>query len=143
MPEEARGIRSATSTFRPSDTEEAAPAEVEADEVADVGCTAAREDEVIGEAEGGYLDAGDFRSATRRCCPAVEGFEEDVEEVGAGGASLGEAVGGVLGVATDVTIAEAAADGAVEGLEAVHRESGHSAQGAEDGPPHDLEREDS
>ena len=93
-----------------SHAEEEAPPEVGVDKHGDPGLSVTGEDQVVGEAEGGNVDASDGEPAACGGSPSVEGLEEDVEEVWAGGAALGETVGGEPGGAIHTAIPEATAD---------------------------------
>jgi hypothetical protein len=101
------------------EVEEGAPVKVPLDQGDEVGPLVRRQSQVVGVAGGGYPSAAlDCDPKPLPGSPAMEGLHEDVEEVGAGRAPLGEAVPGLPFLAIDLAEAEALAEAGVEGAEA-------------------------
>ena len=90
------------------DAEQGTPIQVGGDEVCDLLTSARHEDDIIGKAGGGDTKGWNGDPKVLCCCPAVEGFEQQVEKIRAGRAALRQAVGSLPGAAVQVAISKSA-----------------------------------
>ena len=105
--------------------QQAAPLQVGGDEGDHLLLGGSHQGEVIGEAHGGDPVASDLNTAPRRLSPAVEGLEEDVQQIGARWAALRQAIGSLPLAAIHLAVAKAATKPLVEGLEDGHQLRSH------------------